>query len=754
GYDIRGGGIYETDVQMDGIPLMNELSQIPTIPLNRNHIKEIQVQSGGFNAEYGNLRSGLISITLKDGSYSEYSGIFEGRISPASKKHYGISPYSQESAHWKVFAGTDAMTGVSNDMVYNPYTNPDGKYPYAWEGWENYTQNREISAEHALELWKWRHRPLPYADEPDFMVDVGYGGPIPFLKDSKFYYSQFYNKSLYPFPTSRKSSDELSSILKLTKKVNNNTDIIFTGLLNYTGAVSPGGRVFYTGLSPSIMTGDDNVMSANTFSYRDTYQQAAFNPSFSRYYTANIKVINKYSDNIIYENSINITKYDFGRSPMSSTDNNPVKVIYDEKAGKEFEYDEYPWGYSGMEGNTYDQASFFRLKRSPGGRGRQNNDYTIYTLKSKVTSIFRNFHHFTSGVEINLFNLNERTEYNFSNPTDPIENRPYTWLKYKATPKEYNIFFQGRTETSFTSAFIGLRINYYDPDCKGFDLTNDGINSEYYGGYNSWGRVEGEGNWGFAKMRTRKLKNKVRIMPRFGIARAFTKNMKIFFNLGHYYNRPDPRVMYGVLSTKFIGFPQSHGTIPQPDLLWPKTVSTEFGLSYKFKNEAIFQISIYDKNISDQITQVNIYGYYNKAMKTYNNSHFADVKGVELSLIRDFGRFVNFHANYNYMSSSYGFSGIEEINLNPQIGIVYHSAEEVELDPLPYFSLYVNLKTPPNWGPGKEIFGIKPLSEWSSSILFRINDQGNYLVNPNAPINERTYVNIEDRKMLSFYIRK
>ncbi len=91
GYTIRGGGIYETDVQIDGISLMNELTQVPTIPLNRNHIKEIQVQSGGFEAEYGNVRSGLVNIILKSGSFNKYSGTFESRISPAAKKHYGIN---------------------------------------------------------------------------------------------------------------------------------------------------------------------------------------------------------------------------------------------------------------------------------------------------------------------------------------------------------------------------------------------------------------------------------------------------------------------------------------------------------------------------------------------------------------------------------------------------------------------------------------------------------------------------------------
>ncbi len=301
---------------------------------------------------------------------------------------------------------------------------------------------------------------------------------------------------------------------------------------------------------------------------------------------------------------------------------------------------------------------------------------------------------------------------------------------------------------------MGIRTSYYDPNTMGFSLNDNDIHSENYLGYTAWGNKEGEGNWGFAKMRTRKLKNRIRVIPRLGIARIFRKNLRLFFNFGHYYSRPNPKYIYAVLPSKNLGSSNSYGTIPQPDILLPRTVFYEFGMSYKIKNELNFQISIYNKDISNQISQLNINGYYNYDIKTYNNANFSDIDGIELSLNRNFGRFINFHASYNYMKYSYGFSGIREINTNPALGTIYHSEDETVVDPLPYFNLYINLKTPANWGPGREIFGIRPLSEWSTSILFRIDDRGNFLVNPEAPENNRLYVNIEDRKIMSFYVRK
>ena len=62
GLSIRGGGQNQTALMMNGFLLNDERSNNPFASISLNSIKEVQVQTGGFNAEYGNIRSGIINI--------------------------------------------------------------------------------------------------------------------------------------------------------------------------------------------------------------------------------------------------------------------------------------------------------------------------------------------------------------------------------------------------------------------------------------------------------------------------------------------------------------------------------------------------------------------------------------------------------------------------------------------------------------------------------------------------------------------
>ncbi len=72
----RGGRANETAIVVDGVNQNNVLTGVVTQRISRNAIEQIQVQTGGFNAEYGDVMSGLIHITQKSGS-EKYEGGFE-----------------------------------------------------------------------------------------------------------------------------------------------------------------------------------------------------------------------------------------------------------------------------------------------------------------------------------------------------------------------------------------------------------------------------------------------------------------------------------------------------------------------------------------------------------------------------------------------------------------------------------------------------------------------------------------------------
>ena len=88
GLSVRGGGSRESLFQVDGLSYNDERSYVPYMSIPLSIIKEVQVQTGGFSAEYGNIRSGIVNIVLDEGDKKKYRGGFKYRHSPPAPKHF------------------------------------------------------------------------------------------------------------------------------------------------------------------------------------------------------------------------------------------------------------------------------------------------------------------------------------------------------------------------------------------------------------------------------------------------------------------------------------------------------------------------------------------------------------------------------------------------------------------------------------------------------------------------------------------
>ncbi len=78
GIHVRGGRSGQVAYQIDGVPVTDSYDGSSVVEVNQNAVKELQVISGAFNAEYGQALSGVINIVTKDGSnkfFREYSSI-------------------------------------------------------------------------------------------------------------------------------------------------------------------------------------------------------------------------------------------------------------------------------------------------------------------------------------------------------------------------------------------------------------------------------------------------------------------------------------------------------------------------------------------------------------------------------------------------------------------------------------------------------------------------------------------------------
>jgi len=181
GLSVRGGAIRETDVRINGISLRDPRSENSYLSFNSTAIEELQVLTGGFEAKYGGIRSGLVNAVTKEGSQDKYNISFKFDVFPASQnKFFGENPWSTDSWIYKVFADTNfkyydpadetwysyAMDGVPEDSLL-PEGFPDElKFFRGWnnrgEGRRNYeaiglTRTTILTADQKRRLWLLQH---------------------------------------------------------------------------------------------------------------------------------------------------------------------------------------------------------------------------------------------------------------------------------------------------------------------------------------------------------------------------------------------------------------------------------------------------------------------------------------------------------------------------------------------------------------------------------------------------------------------
>lgn len=73
---VRGGRSGQVTYQIDGVPVTDSYDGGTIMELNSSSIKELQVISGAFNAEYGQALSGVVNLVTKDGGNS-FNGNFQ-----------------------------------------------------------------------------------------------------------------------------------------------------------------------------------------------------------------------------------------------------------------------------------------------------------------------------------------------------------------------------------------------------------------------------------------------------------------------------------------------------------------------------------------------------------------------------------------------------------------------------------------------------------------------------------------------------
>jgi hypothetical protein len=723
GFIVRGGQLNETDITIDGLSTRNERNQQPMTNLSLTAIKEVELLTGGFQAEYGDIRSGMITVITREGSPDRFAATVDFRISPPARKHFGPSPYAIDGPFWPVYTGADAYTGITEDMV------ADGQYAFTFAGWNEISRQfladpdptNDLTPQALMELWKWQHRRIEYANKPDYILDMSLSGPIPGTPVT-WMLSERYEDLQLAYPFSRKNSIGSTTLLKFTSYLTPSMKLSWNNMFMLLRGVSGG---IYEDTNGMITGSREGTQYAqNAFFWRYIWHDANFNPIESSQYRTGLSLNHALSTETYYDVNLEYTRYQTTQEPIGLRDTTGIKQI-----GGQW-YDEAPFGYFGSALGSitekYDIVNQFLM--SGGGRGQDHSKYWGIRLSADLVSQINQHNQVKVGFSFDYTSFQERREINHGATTTPYEEAPWLWWRYDQSPIKLGAYIQDKLEYEGMVANIGVRMDYLQTGTNPYNINPQFIftNLPY-----TLTNFRSGGN-SFSQYTTDDKSYKLYLSPRLGISHPVTETSKIFFNYGHYYQPPVTEQLYTVQPNG------NESLLPNITANWPRTIQYELGYEQSIAGDFLIHFGGYYKDVSDQLSEQEIVAYDNaNVVTTYSNNSYADIRGLELKLERRVGRWWYGFVNMEYLVRSTGRTGFATIYEDRQLADQQsESAAQDRGFPVPRVGANVTFLTPHDLG----MF----LGDWRLNVLFTWEDGGKSLLNPDAPLREQIYVDVID----------
>ena len=700
GLSVRGSGSDELSFMVNGLTLRDERNNAPYTSISLSSVEEVQVQTGGFNAEYGNVRSGIVNVVTKEGNRDRYTGNAIIRYSSPAQKHFGPRADDPNSYWIRPFIDPDVAFTGTEAGGWDKFT--QAQYP-RFEGWIAISEERlkdddpsnDMTPEALQQAFLWQHRKPMEVVRPDYNVDVGLGGPVPYLNRHlgalRFYASVRIDQSMYLIPLNSDRYQEWSGHLKLTADLIPGMKLTFEGLR---------GHITGTSLSRAGQPG----IFRSSFSIASQLSRSSFIDSriFSTDYWAPTKV-NNFMGGLKLTHSISSTTFYEVRlnAFRSSYDTNPGR-LRDETASVSFGgvgFDEAPFGFQpkptfGVDG----------MRTGVGmSNARDSSMVTAYNIKGDLTSQLNRFLQVKTGIEYNL--SDSKVNYGRYDAFLASSNSHSQWDR---APVRGAAYAQGKLEFSGMIANLGLRLDYFHAggDWYSFESFSPAFSARFAAGIDTL----------LTQDPTRHI---FALSPRMGVSFPITEFSKLYFNYGHFRSLPDPNNLF--LLREFTETGQI-SRVANPNNPLPRTVAYELGYEQSLFDQLLIRMAGYYKDVSLQpyLTEyISRDGQVNYTISEPNS--FEDIRGFEFTLSRNRGSWVQGFINYTYMVFTSGYFSLRRNFENPtaQREFSESDAERRRASsrplPRPYARLNLDFLTPSDFGPRLGSYPI--LGDWRISLI-------------------------------------
>ncbi len=695
-YSIRGGGAYEINYQINGMKSLTTNTGVPAYgtgsksdnswkyDINPLAIAQMEVISGGFNAEYGNAQSGIVKVVTKEGG-AKFSGAFIAEYRPAGQYHWGDYIYSQNQFEWTRWGHEAAWLKELQFKDSLGVVN-------AAEARRNY------------QLWVKNHTPsddnifgiYDYRQSPYTRYLFSFGGPLGKNADKmSFFFSGELKNKPTRLPTREKIQRLQNYSLVLSYKPTTQQNIKLTGLY----------QTYFSGMG----SGSDDITWAGlwgSYGAKRKYTLIYDSPREERLFAQNLNYKYIFSTRSFLEANLSHqseTLYAL-QTPTPATDVDkrlPADQRLLEDPGPWFEKFRayYTWS------SVYNQASLTRF----------------YESRLNFTSQLTNTNLFKAGFEASMMDQ----DYNASSS---LCVSAFIWrtgfaTNYKARTWTTAAYIQDKLEFAGMVANLGLRFDAYN---FGVDVPVDKYNLFY--------PALGSPNVGLPQWEPSKTFTS--LSPRLGV--SFPIGAKTAFRVQYGHFRSMPLINQALDNQTYNGW----GSYGNPNLRPKLSINYEVGVQQNLWDTHQLDVVTYYNDLKDQISSVYVKsatGSQNKAgdLKgsyiSYENHGYGNSRGIEATFQNRNSDIWHYRLSYTLSQTNYGYYGVylQRLDLTPELEQKYQYSAADYLAPedrTHRFNGMVTYNIPHKHGPNW--FGAWPLQDISISLIYKVNSGIAYYWSP------------------------
>lgn len=592
GLHFRGGREREVSYIIDGVPVSNPFSQSggSNVRVENSMISELQVISGTFNAEYGSAQSGIVNIVTKKPTdkFSTQVQFFCGDYwSNKTDRFIGINEFNPlNQKDLQVTLSGPIIREKLGFFATGRLNNSDGYL----NGERRYN---------AIDGWK--------------------------INAYRHWYTQKYSSQSsgfgrIPIPDSLKTGDGEIVPMSTVKAYS------FTGKLAYYPVTSM--AIVYQIFGSS----GEGQSYSNSWRYAPDGRNTGYNNSFSHFlsfrhnptnnlfYNVRFSYQYNYSKSYLYEDVI-IADYPGapGYLPMGAVDDQTGFVQGDNQWGRgETKRQQYlvnadvNWQLGkhnfikfGFEGRAYD----IHYHNQPLVRSDRWKSYQYTNAISGEGLEFNEFWDLMVDYWKNWNDMYDSPKLRLSNRQDG------SYVDYTRQPMEFSTYIQDKIEVGEIIVNAGVRLEVYDANTV--TVINKRALSEEIG----------------KESNLRPTTVKTQFLPRFGLSFPISDAGAFHFSYGHFYQPASFELLFSRPIDKYMTSLLLDGArVGNPDLSPEKTISYEVGLQQQFSAEYAVDVTLYYKDIKDQVGLEVVKTVDAVSYTRYINRDYGNVKGFTIAL--------------------------------------------------------------------------------------------------------------------------